>query len=278
MKNVTEYLYPSDLSQALILYAEHEESAYIAGGTHLAAESRNNTKRLIDITRLGLNEIIDGNGEVQVGATATITEMYSSPEISKVGNGVLKKACQLIADTPLRNAITLGGNISRLYTWVGLPVVLLTLDAEVEIMNLHGERKRVPAADHFANGGVKDGDLILKVRFPVRNAWFHSYEKFSLTTADYTWLTIAFAAEVKDGKITDARLAVSRITKATRLKAVENALIGQEIANIDVESLLTVLESSVDIVKDFRVSKEYRRQLLGVLFKRMIQKLQEETK
>lgn len=276
MKNVTEYMYPSDIAQALSLYAEQKNSAYIAGGTHLASGNRNNSIRLIDITRLGLNEISEGDGYIEVGATTTVTDMHNSPIVNKVGKGVLKKACQLIGDTLLRNAITLGGNIARLYAWAGLPVVLLTLDAEVEIINSKGETYSLSAVDHFANGGVKDGDLILKVHFPQKTSWMHAYEKFCLTKADYTWLTIAFAAEVKDGKITDARLAVSRITKVTRLTAVEKALVGQKVSELDVKKLLSILETSVDIVNDYRVSKEYRKQLLGVLFKRMLQKLQEE--
>ncbi len=278
MKNVTEFMYPSNVSEALSLYTEQENCAYIAGGTHISAENRNNTIRLVDITRIGLNEIIDGDERIQVGATATITDMYCSPVVKKVGNGVLKKACQLIADTPLRNAITLGGNIARLYTWAGLPVVLLTLDAEVEIMNPQGETTMVPATDHFTNGGVKGGDLILKVHFPQKKSWIHFYEKFCLTTVDYSWLTMAFAAEVKDGKISDARLAVSRITKVKRVTEVENAIIGQKVANLEFNNLISVLKSSVNIVKDYRVSKEYRKQLLGVLFKRMLQQLQEESK
>ncbi|MHA2094857.1 MAG: FAD binding domain-containing protein, partial [Candidatus Hodarchaeales archaeon] len=89
MKNVTEYMYPSDVSEALSLYTNRTPSAYIAGGTHLAVGDKNNLIRLIDITRLGLNEIVDGDENIEVGATTTITDMYSSPIVKKVGNGVL---------------------------------------------------------------------------------------------------------------------------------------------------------------------------------------------
>ncbi|PWI46727.1 hypothetical protein CEE45_15350 [Candidatus Heimdallarchaeota archaeon B3_Heim] len=277
MKNVTEYKYPSNVSQALSLFSEQKHSTYIAGGTHLASGNRNNTIRLIDITRLGLNEIKDGDENIEVGATTTITDMYNSPIVKKVGKGVLKKACRLIGDTPLRNAITLGGNIARLYTWAGLPVMLLTLDAEIEIINPLEKTYSVEAVEHITNGGIRDGDIILNVKFPQKNSWFHAYEKFALTTVDYTWLTMAFAAEVKEGQITDARLAVSRITKVTRITPVEKALIGQLVSQLDLEKLKSLLKSSVDIVQDYRVSKEYRSQLLGVIFKRMLQKLQEET-
>ena len=277
MKNVTEYMYPSDVSEALSLHAEQTHSAYIAGGTHLAVGDKNNTIRFIDITRLGLNDIIGGDENIEVGATTSVTDMYNSPIVNSVGNGVLKKACQLIGDTPLRNAITLGGNIARLYAWAGLPVVLLTLDAEVDIKDSQGKLSTVPAVDHIAKNGVKGGDLILKVRFPLKQNWFHSYEKFCLTTVDYTWLTMAFAAEVKEGQITDARVAVSRITKVTRVVPVEKALIGQKLSDLKIDDLISILRSSVDIVADYRVSKEYRKHLLGILFKRMLHKLQEET-
>jgi carbon-monoxide dehydrogenase medium subunit len=277
MKNVHKYLYPTDVTEALVSLNENENSAFVAGGTHLTSGTGLNTQCLIDITQLGLNEIIDKDKSVNVGATTTITEMYEAPLIAEIGNGVLKKACQLIGDTPLRNKITLGGNIARLYPWVGLPVVLLTLDAEIIIQKQDKTQYRVSAVEHFSKGGVPTGELILGVEFPKKANWFHNYEKFVLTKVDYTWLTIAFATKVQDGKIINSRVAVSRITKAKRISAVEAMLKDQTLINLDIDKAAQTLQQEIEILQDYRSSKEYRTHLLGVLFKRMLQQLQEES-
>ena len=274
MKNLTEYLYPSNTKQALKLLSEKENSEFIAGGT---GGTRSNVERLFDIMQLGLNNISKVDSTITIGSTSTLTDMYESALAEEIGNGVLKKACQLCADTPLRNAITLGGNIAHLYIWAGLPVVLLTLDAEIEILRVNGESYNIDANEYFKGNGVPKGELITKVHFPIRDDWKHFYEKFCLTTVDYTWLTMAFAVKVKDGKITDSRLAVSRITKVRRITEVENMLKGQALAELDIEKVVSTLLSSVTITSDYRSSKEYRRQLLGALFTRMLQQTVEEN-
>ena len=103
MKNLTEYLYPSDLNQALALLSEEKNSEFIAGGT---AGVRDNVKRLVDIMQLGLNEILESGSAITIGSTSTITGVYKSTLVEKIGDGVLKKACQLCADTPLRNGLS----------------------------------------------------------------------------------------------------------------------------------------------------------------------------
>ncbi len=274
MKNLTEYLYPSNVNQALTLLSEQENSEFIAGGT---AGIKANVTRLVDIMQLGLNKISKVDSTITVGSTSTLTEMYNSALIEEIGDGVLKKACQLCGDTPLRNVITLGGNVAHLYVWAGLPVVLLTLNAEIEILRANGSSYNVNAQEYFENNGVPKGELITKVHFPLKNDWKHFYEKFCLTTVDYTWLTMAFAVKVKDGKIADSRIAISRITKVKRITEVEKLLKGQLLAELDIEKVASTLQSSVTISADYRSSKEYRKQLLGTLFKRMLQQTLEEN-
>jgi CO/xanthine dehydrogenase FAD-binding subunit len=62
-----------------------------------------------------------------------------------------------------------------------------------------------------------------------------------------------------------------------RINSVEKELIGQHVSKLKIDELISALRSSINIVADYRVSKEYRKHLLGVMLKRMLQKLQEET-
>ncbi|MFX0014365.1 MAG: FAD binding domain-containing protein [Promethearchaeota archaeon] len=266
-----EYYYPSSLEEALNLLSK-ESTVIVAGGTHLTTSKNRTISNFVDITRLGLNYIKKDQEFIRVGSTTTITEMIESPIIAEIGNGILTKACQFIGDTPLRNVITFGGNIAGTFPWVGLPIVLLVLDAEIEIKTLEGTKK-VTANDYFMINKLKKGEIITEVIFPYQNDYFCRYEKFSSTKVDYSWLTMAFSAKNEKGRIIDPHLAVSRITKAQRVSQVEEFLEGKLLSNLDTDAAVKTLRKSVKIVADYRCSKAYREHLLGVFFKRMLKEM-----
>lgn len=276
MKQLQEYIYPSSIEEALSFLDDSTE--IIAGGTHITVSRNQAFKRLVDISRIGLNYIKKEDHQVRIGSATTVTEMIESPIVRGIGNGVLTKACQLIGDTPLRNVITLGGNIARYYPWAGLPVVLLVVDAEIVIVDQEGTEQIISAAEYFKIAKVTQGEIIKEVIFPLKSDWFCRYEKFALTTVDYSWLTMAFAAKNEGGSITDPHIAISRITKVTRVSEVEKLLEGKELSKLNIDEVIQTLRTSVNVVSDYRSSKEYREHLLGILFKRMLNEMKEEGK
>lgn len=275
MNQVQEFVYPTSLEEALSLL--DETSAIIAGGTHLVTSKGQSFSRLIDISHLKMNYIKKNDHQVHIGSTTTITEMIESSHAKEIGNGVLTNACKLIGDTLLRNRITMGGNIARRYPWAGLPVVLLILEAKVVIAGKSGEKTKIPAKQYFESRKLKKNEIILEVIFPLKRDWFCQYEKFSLTTVDYSWLTMAFAAKINRGTIIDPHIAVSRITKTKRVEEVEKLLDGKPLSTLNVDDIISTLKQSVKIASDYRSPKKYRKHLLGVLFKRMIMKMAQEA-
>ena len=273
MNTVTEYLYPSSLKEAL-LHLSKESTGIIAGGTHISTSSHSYT-RLVDITRLNLNYITQKHDKILIGSTTTISEILDSPIVRKIGDGILTMACNLIGDTPLRNVITLGGNIARFFPWAGLPAALLVLDAEIVIIDHTESSKVVIAEEYFNLGKLNQGEIIKEVIFPIRSDWFSRYEKFALTTVDYAWLTLALSVKMNQGAVEKSRIAISRIAKHSRLPEVEEMMIGVQIDDLEIEKLVTKIKESVNIVPDYRSSKKYRKQLLGILFKRMLSEMKE---
>ncbi|MBS3788862.1 FAD binding domain-containing protein, partial [Candidatus Bipolaricaulota bacterium] len=57
LKNVKDYHYPGSLSEASELYDRESRSFFIAGGTALALSDSSRPVELIDVSRLGLNEL-----------------------------------------------------------------------------------------------------------------------------------------------------------------------------------------------------------------------------
>ncbi len=276
MKHLKNYYYPSSIEEALSLLTK-ESTEIIAGGSHLITAKSQSTNNLVDISRIGLNYIKKEDEIVRIGSTTTITDILESPITKEIGNGILTKACQLIADTPLRNVITLGGNIARRYPWAGLPVVLLVLDAEIVIKEQGGKSQTITASQLFESRKVRKDEIITEVIFPVKHGWFCRYEKFALTTVDYSWLTMAFSTKIEDGMIIDPHIAVSRIIKAKRIEEVEKFLKGKTISTLDLDEAVSKLKQAVNIISDYRSSKEYREHLLGVLFERMLKELKKEV-
>lgn len=276
MDRLKEYFYPSSLQEALSLLI-NETTALIAGGTHITMAKDRSITRLVDIMNVGLSYIQQKNNAIHIGSTTTISEIFKSAIVQKVGNGILTKACQLIGDTPLRNVITLGGNIAKPYPWAGLPVVLLVLDAKIELISQGEISTIIPAMEFFERRNVAQGEIIKEVILPIKKDWFYRYEKFSLTTVDYTWLTMAFSTKIENKTIEEPHLAVSRITKPHRITEVESYLTGKEIEKLDTDKAISTLRDSVKVVSDYRSSKIYREHLLGVLFKRMLTDLKEEV-
>ncbi|WP_455139875.1 FAD binding domain-containing protein [Candidatus Hodarchaeum mangrovi] len=276
MSKITKWIYPTTIDEALILLSEND-TEIIAGGTHIATQKHKSPIKMVDITRIPLNYIKKEKNSLRIGSTTTITEIIESPLCLEVGKGILTKACQLIADTPLRNKITLGGNIARKIPWVGLPVVLLVLDAEIMVIEKGKEEKRISARNFFEMKKLQRGKLIKEVIFPINSALFTRYEKFCLTKADYAWLTLAFSSNIELGIIKDVKFAVSRITNIQRITSVEEALIGKKVNTIDTQQLINLLRANLSIVADFRSSKEYRTTILEVFLKRFINEMKEET-
>ncbi len=274
MENLKEYIYPKTIDETLKLLQD-DSTEIIAGGTHLATREKTLIRRIVDITRLKLNYIEKRGERVHIGSTTTITEVIESPLTLEIGKGCLARACKLIGDTPLRNAITVGGNIARSYPWAGLPVVLLILDATIEIITANGSKRSISAVEYFEIGRVTSNELITEIIFPLRNNWVCKYEKFALTSVDFSWITLGLALEFTDDLISDARFAVSRIMKAQRLGNVETTLIGKTIEQLNEEEITKEMMKSLNIVQDFRSSKEYRLALAKALFYELLQKIKE---
>ncbi len=274
MLDVEEYYYPKTLQEALSLISDGK-STIIAGGTGINTQKNRYFRRLVDISNLDLTYIKEEQGEVHIGCTTTISEMMRSSIIEGVGNGILTKACALIADTPLRNVITLGGNIARLVPWAGLPVVLLVLDAQIEILSQAETNRVTSAVEFFKKGGARDDEIIKEVIIPQKKDYFCQYERFALTVTDYSWLTIGFSAKNSSGIINDSHIAVSRICKPQRVTNVEKLLNGRSIESLELEEIIYTLRESIAIVSDYRSAKKYRKHLIGVLFKRILIEMQE---
>src|SRR6266481_5283989 len=167
-----EYVRPDTLAEACALLAGDEDARLIAGGQTLVpmlAMRLARPARLIDILRLPeLAGIRQESGAVVVGATTRQAHAERDPVI-RASVPMLARVLPWVGHPPTRNRGTVGGSIANADPSAEIPLVAVTLGAEIEIANPAG-RTGMPADEFFIGPmltSVMPGDCVCAVRFPV---------------------------------------------------------------------------------------------------------------
>jgi len=112
-----ELFQPATVADALALLERHGSDAWImAGGMDTFDWLKDRSKRtnvVIDLSQVNeLRGIKEVNGGVEIGALTTLTEVVRHPLIREKF-GLLMEAAELVASPQIRNAGTIGGNVSQ---------------------------------------------------------------------------------------------------------------------------------------------------------------------
>ena len=112
-----ELFQPANVNDALTLLDRHGSNAWIlAGGLDTFDWLKDRSKRtnvVIDLSQMSeLRGIKEVDGGVEIGALTTLTEVVRHPVIREKF-GLLMEAAELVASPQIRNAGTLGGNVSQ---------------------------------------------------------------------------------------------------------------------------------------------------------------------
>ena len=262
-----EFYYPTTIKEAKE-FLEKPSTIAVAGGTSFTGR---NVNSLVDLTRLGLDYIKNEKQEIRIGATTTITELKESKVLNGFAAGILPASCAMLADTQLRNVITIGGNIACRYLWANLPPALMALDAEVEIT---GRKKRTMSIEKFFGSKLAPGEFISEVIIPKgSNKGAGTFVRFARTKVDYPLISSAVYAEKQKNKISLLRVAVSGLTPSTRIRAIESELQGKKIDEKILKDAAIKAASRIRVLKSYVFSEEYLREVLGVLLTRALKKV-----
>jgi 4-hydroxybenzoyl-CoA reductase subunit beta len=109
------YRRPTSVAEATsILAGEGARARLVAGGTDLYPNlKRRHQQADVVISLAGVSELqgIHANGDVQLGATTTLTEVAEHPAV-RARYPALARAVEAISSPPLRNQGTIGGNVA----------------------------------------------------------------------------------------------------------------------------------------------------------------------
>ena len=266
----------TSVDDAVRLLGEVEDGKIIAGGhsllpamkLRLAAPSA-----LIDIGQLSELKGISINGGVTIGAGTTYREIEDSAELA-AALPVMKETANVVGDLQVRSRGTLGGSLAHSDPAADFTAVLLALGASVHAKGPDGERE-ISTDDLFVDlltTSLGEQEIITSISIPASAVNGRAaYEKHAHPASGYAVVGVAAVLTVENGVCTAAGVAVTGATsKATRLTAVESALVGKQMTADSIASATANAADGLEINGDIYASAEYRAHLVNVLAKRAV--------
>ncbi len=274
-----EYYAPDSIAEACKLLSQFGPRAKVlAGGTDLIAKMKNEVLKpeiLISIKRLDQMkkiEYVPGKGVV-IGARSTHNDLVNSKVLNEKYLSISEAAHQMAANQ-VRNAGTVGGNISNAVPSADLPPIFIALNAAVKVTGVKGERS-LALEDVFAGPGktnLTQDEIITEVIIPDQKMTGSNYIKFGLRGAGALAVVgVAVAVQVENNVIKDARVALGAVAATpVRAKKTEEFLKGKKVSDEVLAEAGVIASGECKPISDVRASAEYRTDMVRVFTKRAL--------
>ena len=250
---------PETLADALALKEQHENSVWLAGGSHInSGANTEHYETLVSLENLGLNTISSDDRTCEIGATVTLQEIIDCPVV----HADIQAAMGLIYSRNLRNQTTIGGEIAQANPRNPVLAALIAACAQVVL----ADERVMPVEQYLADDHK---ELILKVAIPCNLKALKMHRIGNTVAAEPT--LAAAVCQLNDGSWGLALAGVE--DQLIRLHDVEKTLHGCQPADFDKDAFAKAVSEAVTPVSDFRASAEYRRQVSGVVTARLVHEL-----
>ncbi len=252
---------------------------FIAGGSDLFVQKADELLEVEAdfIKDKNLNFIRKVDNKIEIGSGVTFEEIKQSQLINNYLPS-LKNDINLIASLPVRNAATLGGNLSNASPIGDLTIIMLALNAQLILVNGSFERE-IYLSDFYLDYkkiNKENDEFIKSVNITIpKNHFRFSFEKVSKRTyLDIASVNSAMIIEDNDDKIISIRLSAGGIAPIPKvLEKTNQFLINKKIEINNILEALTIMQNELSPISDIRGSAEYKRLLLAQLIKAHFLKL-----
>ncbi len=250
-----------------------KSNLYIGGGSDLFVQRAD---ALLEeeagyISDFELNYIYEENNKIVLGSAVTFGMIKESEVFQKYFPSI-KKDIDLVASLPVRNAATIGGNLTNASPIGDLTIILLALNSIITLSDGLTERA-LPLKEYYIDykklNKQKD-EFVKEVSFdmPIKD-YFFSFEKVSKRTyLDIASVNTAVLLETEGNEIISATISAGGVAPVPKvLSGVNNFLHGKKISIKTIKELLIMLEQDISPISDVRGSVEYKTLLLKQLVK-----------
>ena len=269
-----DYVCARSVDEACRLLAEPGDARVLSGGTDLLVEIRNGLRSpglLVDVKRIDrLRRLETSGAELVIGAAVPLNVLVEHREVRRSFQA-LADAALSIGTYQLRNRATLAGNLCNASPAADSAPVLLTLDARLSVASPDGMRT-IPISELFT--GVKrtclgPADVVTDVRIPtpskLRRTAFLKQQR--IRGHDLAVVNVAGSYAPGDRAL---RIAVGSCAPTPILLDPVDASGSHEAI---AERVVELAEAATEPISDVRASAAYRRAVLPVLLRRLVERL-----
>lgn len=275
-----ELLMPRDIPEAVGLLGKYGKSAVVmAGGTDVMVLMKNGFKPewVISLSAISNQDYLafpaDDDDELRIGSMATVSQVHGSAPIKEKYQALWQST--LNHGTPqTRNVATVLGNIMRASPAGDCSIATLAIGAKVVLHGPQGKRQ-IDIDDFFLDNGVtarRPDELAVELRLPrLDDNMVTAFAALTRSCPDCSKVNVAVRLTM-DGKVCkDARLAIGSVAPTPlRLTKSEALLKNTEITDDVLERVVASVPTEISPIDDVRSTRQYRRQVSGILVKRTI--------
>ena len=274
-----DLLVPQAVDEAVKMLAKHKDhAAILAGGTDLLVVMKDGyrTDYVISLAEIsGLNSLTyDPREGLQLGAMVTMADVVGA-KVVKDNYPALWKSASENGSPQTRTMGTIVGNILRASPSGDCCCAVLALGGSVV---LRGPKKtrEVPIDEFwldYRRTARKSDELALALKLPpLPKGTVSAFAKMTRTTLDLAKVNAAVRLDMAQGKCTQARIAVGAVAPTTiRLPKTEKLVAGKAITEEVLKEVQQSVSTEIKPIDDVRSTAEYRRDVTGVLVKRVIE-------
>lgn len=246
------------------LLQKYPTATILAGGTDVGLWVTKMHQTLDVIIYTGniadLRTVRKTDAAIEIGASVTYAEAFQAlAEIDPTMEDLLKR----LGSEHIRNAGTIGGNIAN-----GSPIgdgmpPLIALGAEIILRSASGART-LPLEKYFIAYRQQDrrpGEFLEKIIVPykVKDVIFKVYKISKRFDQDISAVCGAFALELKNNKVTTARLVYGGMAGTPkRATHAESFLVGSAWTQETADQAARLLVKDFEPLSDMRATAEYR--------------------
>lgn len=258
MLQIKEYVKVSSLDEAYEL--NKKKNNVIIAGMHWLKMGSKMVGTAIDLSGLGLDNIIETEDRFEIGCMVTLRDLEVHEGLNQYTKGAVKNAVKDIVGIQFRNTATVGGSIFGRYGFSDVLTVFLAMDTYV-VCYKAGE---IPLREYAQM--KQDRDILVKLivkKKPINIAYLaqrHARTDFPILTCavgffDGKWSIVLGARPSKAEVIIEESGILSKDGKVTETSAKECGIYVAE---------------KMRFGTNMRGSADYRKQIATVLIKRAL--------
>ena len=274
-----EYILPQSVDEALSILNSKPDSAVFAGATDLIPQIRGGRPEpglLVDLKNIpSLVDIGFSNKTWKIGAATPVARIKNNSKLTKDFPG-LSEASGLIGSDQIQNRASLGGNLCTASPGADTVPSLMVNEALVLIASKTGSRT-IPVAEVIKGPGkisLSSGEFLIEFLLeqpPSRTS--DAYERF-IPRTEMDIAVVDAAARIsldEKGHCKEAKIAIGAAAPTViRVPEAEIILHGKKINDQLLAEVMEAASTACNPINDKRGTVEYRRQVAGVLAKRVI--------